>query len=183
MKLLSGLLVFFLCSSSYARWVQPPEAASRINFERWRYRVNKDGTYALTVERQLEILKDNARTDQGLTRLTFDSRSSDFELLEAKTINPDGDHEVRKEHIEVKPLASAGPGFDEHRQITIAYPRVEVGSKLFYRYRRDIKKTGVRGLFSETFSFGWNELVEQGELAFESDIPLYHELVDPNGAL
>ena len=118
-----------------------------------------------------------------MTRLTFDARSSDFELEEARTINPGGSFEVRREHIEVKPLASAGPGFDEQRQMTIAFPRVEIGSKLYYRYSRDVRLTGVKNLFSETYPIGWSELVEAAELSFDSAVPLHLELHDPEGFL
>lgn len=183
MRFLLAALALLFSDPAPARWVEPSEVASKVNFERWRYKVRKDATYTLRVERQLEIVKDNARTEQGLTRLTFDASASDFELLEAKTINKDGTYPVRKEHIEVKPLASAGPGFDEHRQITIAFPRVEVGSKLYFRYERHVKKVGVKGLFSETYPIGWNELVESGEIEIESELPLYHEVRDPGSVL
>lgn len=182
-SLILPALLFLLPLSSSARWAEPSEAAAKVNFERVRYKVRADGTFRVVIERQLEILKESARAEQGMTRLTFDARSSDFELEEAKTINPGGSYEVRREHIEVKPLASAGPGFDEQRQMTIAFPRVEIGSKLYYRYVRDVKLNGVKNLFSETYPVGWNELVEALEISYDSALPLHLELHDPEGHL
>lgn len=183
MKSAISVLFFLFPLCAFSRWVEPAEVASKVNFEKVSYHVRADGTYEVTVERQTEIVKDNARNDMGLTRVTNDARSATFELLEAKTVNPGGVVPVRKEHIETKPLASLGPGFDEQVQLTIAYPQVEVGSKLYYKYRRDVKKAQVRGLFSATYPLGWAELLEKEEISFESEVPLYWETLDKEGLL
>lgn len=180
---LSLIGIGFFSNSALARWAAPEEATYAVNFDRSRYEINADGSYSLTSERQIEILKDKARTDLGLLRLTFDAHSSTLDLEEAKTINPKKTTQVRKEHIEIKPLASSGPGFDEKRQVTIAFPDVAVGSKLYYRYRRKIRKPSIPDFFSKNFALGWNELVQNFELTYASERPLYVQVNDPDESL
>jgi transglutaminase-like putative cysteine protease len=184
MKNLFLLLGCFLFPSpAKARWVDPSEVASKVNFETVRYKIKKGGAYTVDLERQLEIVKDNARADMGISRFQLDFRDTEFELLEAKTINGKEEIPVRKEHIEEKSLASSGQGFDDKRQVTIAFPQVNVGSRLYYKYRRKSLGSGISDLFSVYYPLGWNELVEREELVFESELPLYYEVRDPENKL
>ncbi|PWU13430.1 MAG: hypothetical protein C5B49_14770 [Bdellovibrio sp.] len=175
--LLLGLLSGF--SNTWARWQRPDEAEYAVDFENVKVTVHKDATFNLETEVSLEILKDVARAKFGLTRLSYNSRSSSFKVLEAKTINGDRVLPVRSEHIENKPLASSGPGFDEIRQVTIAFPEVNVGSKLYMRFTREVTKTSIPGFFSWSSSFGLNEYVKNSTLQVDSDMPLNWEVFDP----
>lgn len=177
------ILVLWFSFPVEARWADPSEADAATNIQKLHYRVHKDATYTLDVEIQQEILKEGARQRLGLTRINYDARASKFELLEAYTLNDGKKIKVRPEYIEIKPMASSGPGFDEVNQVTIAFPEVNVGSKLYYRYRRDVKKPQVPDMFWLHFPLGWSELLQHFEMTVESEIPLYFESFDPEKKL
>jgi len=177
-RLVFSSLFIYLASSAQARWAEPADAEAAVNFERVRIHVKKSGASTVEVERQVEILKDSARTSYGLDRLTLQS-SSTFELVSAKTINGDRATPVEKHDVEIKPLASSGPGFDRQKQVTIAFPEVSVGSKLYMKYRRTISQPEIPGLYNLHRPLGWNEYVQAWELTIDSEKPLSHEIHDP----
>jgi hypothetical protein len=166
-----------------ARWAEPAEAPYAVNRHVNRFIVRRDGTYSLETEHQVEILKDSARLDRGLFRVTFDARASRFRLLSAKTINGAKTLEVDKRHVEIKPLASAGDGFDETRQATIAFPEVNIGSKLYSHFIREVKEPQVPGYFAVNFPIGIGDFVQAFDVSFSSEAPLYFETYDPKGII
>lgn len=163
-----------------ARWAEPEEAAYVVNFERTRVEVRKDGAATYVTERQIEILKDSARTSQGLARRTFNSSTSRFRVLEAKTIHQNRALRVLKKDIETKPLASTGPGFDVFSQTTVAFPEVNIGSKLYIKTELIETKPKIPGLFFYTERL-WQESFQDFEINVNSKIPIYSELYDPEG--
>lgn len=168
---------------SDARWAKTEDAGYAVNFNRADYKIRKDGSYDVVVERQIEILKEKERLELGLFRLSFDARSSSLEVISAKTINSKRTISVSKRSFEIKPLASSGPGFDVVKQLTIAFPEVSIGSKLYVKYRRTVAKPLVPGLYYEIGPLAWNELVESWSAHYESEVPLYYEIQDPDRAL
>ena len=153
MKILIAL-VLLLSHNTYARWADPSEAVAQVNFEHLVFDIRKDGGHHLIHERQVEILKDSARTDFGLYRLNFDAHATNFRVLAAKTTNGDHVTAVPKSDIEIKALASSGPGFDQMNQVTIAFPEVAVGSKLYLKYEMDIREPQIPGLYYGFYPLG-----------------------------
>lgn len=135
----------------------------------------------MTGEREIEILKEKARTDEGLFRTTFVPTMEKFELIQAETRNGKRILPVAKSAIEIKPLASTGPGFDTTSQVTIAYPEVNIGSKLYIKYKKTTFRPPYPGAFFLTYPVGWHENIQSMTVDFSSDVPLYHELIDPGG--
>jgi hypothetical protein len=172
-----------LSTPAIARWAEVSEADAAVNFRNTSYEIRADGTYTYVFEQQVEILKESARDRNGLTRITYDSHAASFEVLEAKTINPDGVFPVDREHIEIKPLASQGPGFDQKSLVTIGFPEVNVGSKLYLKYRQTQKEASIPGFFSDVREFGFNEYIQKASAHFKSAVPLYFEVNDPDHAL
>ena len=188
MKPVATLIVIIVvllsaAENTQARWAETSEALSSINFEKAAYKIHRDGSYSVTVERQIEILKDRARTELGMTRLNFDAHTGSLRVLEARTINKDRSRPVLANHIEIKPLASSGPGFDVTNQLTVAYPDVSVGSKLYLKYRRDVKKAFVPGTFWLNETYGWKEFLQSMDLTLESELPLFTNSFDPEKVL
>lgn len=167
----------------HARWEKPNEAPAIINFEKIHYQVRKDGTYLLTVERQVEVLTDQARMDYGLFRLPVNSNQSKVEVLSAKTINGKESIEVPKEDIELKPMASSGPGFTDSQQLSVAFPQVHIGSKLYIKYQISLSKPEIPNLFSQNVPLGFERNYQQFELSVESEMPLFTQFHDPENLL
>jgi hypothetical protein len=154
-----------------------------VNFYKVHIKVKKDGQYLTTVESQIEILKDSARQKEGLMRIKYHENSGKFRILTAKTINPKKTILVSNKDIELKPLASSGPGFDVTSQATVAFPDVNVGSKLYIKYEKENKKPTVPGLFSHLETIGWHEYIQNFEFSFISDVPIYYEIHDPDKSI
>jgi hypothetical protein len=187
MRTLSFITVLFVTGLLFsvvasARWAEPSEASYAVNFERRTYKIRKDGSATITIETQIEILKDSARESQGLTRFTYDSSISSVKILEAKTIDKDGTFDVPKQDREDKPLASRGAGFDVINQVTIAFPRVNVGSKLYMKTEETQRRAIIPGYFF-TLQALWGRSYQSYSLDVESEIPIYFDAHDPEGFL
>ncbi|MGZ3797301.1 MAG: DUF3857 domain-containing protein [Pseudobdellovibrionaceae bacterium] len=179
-------LIFIISSYSlvsFGRWADINEAPYAYNFIKCHVEVKKDGTRVTTVESQIEILKDSARVEKGLARLNYNESSGSFKILVAKTINPEKTLIVSKKNIELKPLASAGQGFDTKSQATIAFPDVKVGSKLYLKYEERVQHPWVPGFFDFIDRIGWHEYVQSFEYSFNSEVPLYYEIHDPEKSI
>jgi transglutaminase-like putative cysteine protease len=173
--------VLFLSNVAFARWASPSEASYAVNFENVTVKVRKNGSYTMVFESETEILNERARQDRGLLRLTLGSELKKFNVISAKTINGKVTKLVAKNSIEMKPLASSGPGFDSATQVTVAFPDVQVGSKIYIKYRYDTDRPPLPDIFYWNHSFGFDQLVLKSNLQIESEIPLYFEVHDSEG--
>lgn len=174
------LFVFF--SSAGARWADPKEAA--VSFELWRtvYKVAADGTFIKDVEFKAKILKESAISGFGSYRLTYNGHSEKLDILSAKVISKKKEFPVSPRHIEDKPLASAPNGFDQHRQILITFPHIQVGSSIYLRYRHHFKITAFKNFFSFSADFGYY-LTKNMTYHIESAQPLFYKIHNPGEAL
>lgn len=175
----SILLSLLSRNSAEARWATEEDATAVVNLVKWDYLVRKDGSFQITVEREVEILKEAARTERGLTRLDYDAALATIEILKAETVNGDKHIPVEAGDIEIKPLASSGPGFNVTNQVTIAYPDVNIGSKLYLKYIKNFKSSMVPGMFWEHMILS-EEWIKKLEATVESELPLFTEFHDPD---
>jgi len=175
-------LVFFAPSVSQARWADLEDAPAVVKEMKWHYYVKKDGSFRLRIHREIEILKEAARADYGMVRLTFDPVLEKFKVLKAEVINGKQRTTVHKSNIEIKPLASSGPGFNERQQVTIVFPDTNVGSRLILTYEKEELHPAVPGLFSEHFMLA-GEPIENFKVEISSDIPLNFKFNDPDSYL
>lgn len=176
------LLVLLFSTTALARWANSDDAAYRVNFEKLHVKIKKDGSSVTTIERQIEILKSQARETNGLQRLTYNSTNSRFKVVEAKTINNGKQMKVPKQDIEIKPLASSGPGFDIITQVTIAFPDVEVGSKLYTKTEEVETRAKLPGMYFVHYPL-WGEDLQNLDYTYESEIPIYPHVHDPEQVL
>ncbi|MFL5812817.1 MAG: DUF3857 domain-containing protein [Bdellovibrionia bacterium] len=168
--------------SAEARWAKPDDVDyvvdSRIN-EVW---VQKDGTYREEVEEVVTILKDSARITRGMLRLNYNPEVSSLEILQAETIKGETHLSVEPQLIEDKPLASSGEGFDQWHQVLVAFPAVDVGSKVHYKYRRKWSQVPAPDFYSDAYNFG-TEYQKSAQVILHSQLPLITQINDPDNAL
>ena len=173
--------IFFFVFFSFvteARWANKNEATLRYDLWRAVLKVNKDGSYTQEVEFKVKILKDSAIDSFINFLLTYNEPSQKLTVLSAKTTIKGKTFLVDSKFIEDKPLASAPSGFDQMRQVLIAFPKVEVGSEVYMRYRYEYKIAPYEGFFSysQAFADAW---FAKAEVKIESAMPLYYKLNDP----
>ena len=168
---------------AYARWEKYADAASPLDFLYEQVNVNADGTYSNIVEQQWEITKDSARDDASHFWLTYVEYQESLEIIEAKTILAGKEYLLDKKTIEDKPLVSAAEGFDQTRQITIAYPNAELGAKIYLKYRYVLHKPELTSNFAETYYPGSNGYIKEYKLDLRSSILLASKINDPQAIL
>ena len=179
--------ICFLCliitaNISQAKWAGLEEASIRNDIDNCIISIKKDGTYEEIVEEKFEILKESGRNEAAHYTLYYDGDSEKIEILEAKTIYQNQEYKIDHKFIEDKPLASASDGFDQYHQILLAFPKIEIGSKIYLKYKRTVSKAPLANFFSALFEFD-REWTISSHLKLKSEIPLHILVNDPDNAL
>lgn len=177
------IISLLLSSVSNARWAEISEATYAVKKVEVYNKVKVTGAYTTNFYQLTEIKKDAARLQQGLYRFTYNPAAENLVHIEAHTINGRKKIKVKKTDIEIKSLANNGPGFDTLNQVSIAFPNVDVGSKLELKYQIKRTKPTVPQFFSEYFSVGQNRLIENYRETWDAEMNIYAEVHDPEGYL
>lgn len=177
-----ALLVFFVTSASEARWSKYEDASVEVKFSNVNINVNRDGTYEMEVELQAKILKESGRDRFSLYSLIYNNDSADFTVLEAKTTYNGEEYIVTEDMMEDKPLASPSKGFDQLRQVTISFPKVEIGTEVYLRYKQVNKKVPVDNFYGLSFSY-YGDYFQAENTKINSALPLEIKVNDPRKVL
>lgn len=174
-----SLLLTFFSILAEARLPNESDMNAKIDYERMRIDVANDGTYVIDFEAQVAVLTEAGRDGEALRNVGFNSRSTKFELLWAKTINGDKETPVDKSAVEIKEVGDSKV-FDSMKQALISFPAVQVGSKLRYRFKQTVHEVPNPGFFSWQVGL---EMVNSDKLdiVVSSSKPLFHSFQDPLG--
>ncbi len=175
------ITTIIVTNSAQARWASIDDAPIKISYY-CEGKVNGDGTTQTTIETQKEILKEPGR-DMAYSLLTYNSSSEKVKILEAKTLYLGKEYQLNEKLIEDKPLASSPHGFDQMRQIMLAFPKAEIGAKVFLKYRITTTKVPLENFFATIFTFGSNAFIEQSKIKIRSQLPLHLAVNDPEKVL
>lgn len=182
-KRIALILCFLGFAPAHARWAKPEDMDFSIEFRKMDYVVHADGTYDETIDQEILILKDSARISQGMVRVSYNPGQSTFEIKLAETLSDSGGVTTRTpvppEMIEDKPLASTAEGFDQWHQVLIAFPGVEVGTRVHVKYTTHVFNVMSPGNYSDFFSFGW-DLQKEGRVTIRSEKPIFTRINDPD---
>ncbi|WP_353287459.1 DUF3857 domain-containing protein [Wolbachia endosymbiont (group B) of Gerris lacustris] len=184
LKIISNLalLVFFITPTAEARWRKYEDASVEVKFSNVNINVNKDGTYETEAEFQAKILKESGRDGFSLYSLVYNDDSTDFTILEAKTTYSREEYIVTEDMIEDKPLASPAKGFDQSRQVIISFPKVEIGTEVYLRYKQVTKKVPVDNFYGLSFSY-YGDYLQAENTKINSELPLKIKVNDPREVL
>lgn len=184
MKKIAFIVFSFLIflNSSQAKWASSSDAVSKVTYNA-EINVNKDGTFEQTQESTTQILTETARNSASQIILHYSEDSQELKIIEAKTVYKGREYYLDKNLIEDKPLASSPQGFDQMRQVLLAFPKIEVGSIIHLKYRLIQKKPNLAGFFASTFSFGEEGLLTKAKVKINSKLPIYFLTNDPDGVL
>ncbi len=169
-----GLVCFAL--DVQARLPKDSDLSTLIEDEQSDFDVNSDGTYTFVFSTRIAILTEAGRETEAVKTVSFNARASTLEVLEARTILPDREIPVAKSNIEYKEVGDA-KAFDVTKQVIISFPSVEVGSKIFYKYRMKLTEIPIAGFFSAGFALGLGN-IDSFRFQFRSRLPLYLQLND-----
>lgn len=177
-----AMLAFFVASTAEARWSKYEDASVEVKFSNVNINVNRDGTYETEVELQAEILKESGRDRFSLYSLIYNDDSADLTVLEAKTAYNGEEYIVTEDMIEDKPLASPSKGFDQLRQVTISFPKIEIGTEVYLRYKQVNKKVPVDNFYGLSFSYH-GDYLQAENTKINSELPLEIKVNDPREVL
>ncbi|WP_143689436.1 DUF3857 domain-containing protein [Wolbachia endosymbiont of Nilaparvata lugens] len=177
-----ALLVFFMSTIAEARWAKYEDASVEVKFSNVNINVNRDGTYETEVELQAKILKESGRDRFSLYSLVYNDDSADFTVLEAKAAYNGEEYIVTEDMMEDKPLASPGKGFDQLRQVTIPFPKIEIGTEVYLRYKQVNKKVPVDNFYGLSFSY-YGDYLQAENTKINSELPLEIKVNDPREVL
>ncbi|QJT94720.1 DUF3857 domain-containing protein [Wolbachia endosymbiont of Diaphorina citri] len=177
-----ALLVFFMSTIAEARWSKYEDASVEVEFSNVNINVNRDGTYETEVELQAKILKESGRDRFSLYSLVYNDDSANFTVLEAKTTYNGEEYIVTEDMMEDKPLASPSKGFDQLRQVTISFPKIEIGTEVYLRYKQVNKKVPVDNFYGLSFSY-YGDYLQAENTKINSELPLEIKVNDPRSVL
>jgi predicted transglutaminase-like cysteine proteinase len=180
---ISCFVLVFLSIDSNARWATLQDSSIRIIESNANITVNKDYTYESTIEFLDEILKEQGRQYYSKYTFQYDIKREKIDILEAYTIFENKKYIVGESEIENKPLASEANALAEYGQISIAFPKVVVGAKIYLKYRKKVINPSPPEYFDYFLSFGEGGYSENNNVTINSAIPLYSYVNDPNKVL
>ena len=171
------LSIIFSFSAS-ARYANQNDAQIEVNLSNLEISVEKSGKYTSVVEKEITILNEAGRNNYGSQTLYFTKATSDLEIIEAKSFNDGAWNVVTKESMEIKPLASSEKGFDQKYQILISFPNVNIGSKLYLKYKETVHTPSIENHFQTILDCGINEYTIHSKTKIISEIPFEYKVAD-----
>ncbi|ROT47302.1 DUF3857 domain-containing protein [Candidatus Cardinium hertigii] len=144
--------------------------------------VNADGTYTSIVESRSKILKEHGREIFAPYRIDYNNQNMQITILEAKTICQGKEYKVVKNMIQDKAVSSLKSGFDTERQIAIAFPKIELGSEIYLKYKIFRKKAPIKNFFGEVLYYT-GSYIKSYNTRIQSKIPLKVKVNDPKNVL
>ncbi|EKE01294.1 MAG: hypothetical protein ACD_21C00169G0001 [uncultured bacterium] len=176
------LFLTIVSTAAQARWASFEDAPIKVSLQN-KITVNSDGTTKELKTVQFEILKEPGRNLAANYALQYNGVSTKIKILEAKTIYKGKEYKLDKNLIEDKPLASAHNGFDQMRQVLLAFPKAEIGAKIFLKYDVITSEVPLDKFYASVFYFGDGEFLDKARIKLHSQIPLHLLINDPQRTL
>ncbi|MBL7687380.1 MAG: DUF3857 domain-containing protein [Bdellovibrionaceae bacterium] len=153
-----------------ARLPKDSDLSTLIEDEQSEYEIASDGTYSYVFSTRIAILTEAGRESEAVKTIQFNARASTLEIIDARTILPDREIPVAKSNIEIKEVGDSKV-FDAMKQAIISFPSVEVGSKIFYKFRMKVTEVPIPDFFSAGFGVALGN-IDSFRFHLRSRIPL-----------
>lgn len=178
------ILALFSCQL-HARFETVADAEAKTEFINRDINVKADGTVEEIWEEQTQILNETGRQLNESVRIYYNETSEKIEVLEAKSISAiDGkSHSVPQDMIEDKPIASISGGFDQTRQVKIAFPNLRLKDRVYFKVKRKVTKVLLPGYYDTGYSYGEQNPMEKSRISITSEIPLFVQEFNADKAL
>lgn len=179
MKFLS-LILLLGAVSSHARWLTKQESGSVIEKFFVKTDVQKNGASAQEVDYAVRVQSEDAKTSASVFTIEYNSLVDKVDVIEAYTLNGKTRVNVDKAAIERRDKGEA-KDYDAIKVCTVVFPQVQIGSRLFIKYRVASEKPVIEDRWSTLFSLYPGMWVEKFGMDVHSERPLYYEFKDPRG--
>ncbi|MEI8055064.1 MAG: DUF3857 domain-containing protein [bacterium] len=176
------VLFIIISASAQAKWANFEDAPIKISSQQ-EINVDSDGKIKSTVKLQFEILKEPGRNIAANYTLKYNGNIAKIKIIEAKTIYQGKEYKLDKTLIEDKSLASSHNGFDQMRQILLAFPKAEIGANILLRYEFTQTEVPLDKFYAGVFDFGNRDFDVAAHIKLHSQIPLHILVNDPEKVL
>lgn len=161
-----------------ARWMRRDEAGAILELYRTEYDVKKDGSATQLVESTMFVQGEDGKVAASLFSIDYNSATDDVEVLEAYTLNGKVKVAVEKAMIEDRDKGQA-KDYDAMKSRSIAFPQVQIGSRIHIRYKIHTKKAVLRDRWTAQINLGPGGFLDKVQILVRSEVPLYTRVVDP----
>ena len=120
-----------ICTAAFAQY-KPAYSVVKSNS---KYVINRDASYTQYLEEQTRVDTPQGVRMLGERKISYNSTLEDVEVLEAYTIQPDGTRiAVPLDKIRTQDdVEEDGTIYSDSKSKVIIYPKLEVGSQVYYR--------------------------------------------------
>jgi len=171
--------VFLFANNSYARFATLQDADASYDFYNRDISINADGTYEETVEFQITLLREQARSIAAKFSLPYNGSCESIEIIQAKSILDAKEYPVTKNLITDKEIDGNKQGFDDYKQISISFPKNEVGASIYLKYKKSVNEVSLKQEFATNGYYGYGWLWEKSNINIDSKIALKIKKNDP----
>jgi transglutaminase-like putative cysteine protease len=173
--LLITILSFAL--PAQARWLTLSESPSVVEKLHMAFDVKKDGTWTQEVDYLATVQSEDAKVHSSIFTVEFNSATDKVDVLEAFTQNGSQKFPVPQSAMESRDKGDSRD-YDAMKVLSVVYPQVQVGSKLYIRYRMRTEKPLVKDRWSTQLSFTPSVHVRDMKVRVKSELPLFFETQD-----
>lgn len=191
MRFVIGLCFLFAVTTSTSLYAQflsraMPDTPVVVSHAFDTYRIESDGRFTDTVEVVKQVKTAKGIQEAAQKQLAYSDSLQAIDVLEAYTETPDGKKiSVAKDKIltQESPVSANAPMFSDYKIKVIVFPRVEVGSKLHYRYVRTQKTPLFPGEFSTIEEYPLDQQIDDARLTVVAPkgLKLHVQTVDMKG--
>lgn len=153
MSFIKWILALALFSSSVVLAQYKPSCTVVKNHV--KFEINSDASYTEWIELEYQIDTEQGVHALGERKISFNSTLADVEVLEAYTLQPDGSRlEVPLDKIRTQDESSdEGAIYSDSKSKVIIYPKLEIGSHIYYRAKLVQHTPEFPGHFSTLYHF------------------------------
>ena len=161
-----------------ARWLKKSEVGSVVEVFNIDVEAKANGAGEQTIEYGLRIQAEDAKANASKFNIDYNASTDVVEVIEAYTLNGKIKIPVDPTAIEDRD-AGESKDYDPMKIRSIVFPQVQIGSRLFVRYRTRTAKALVKDRWSEHFALYPTSAMERIRYRVHSERPLFIESSDP----
>ena len=137
-----------------------------------KYEVNRNASYTQYLEEQTRVDTPQGVSLLGERKITYNSTLEDVEVLEAYTIQPDGTRiNVPLDKIRTQDeVEDDGAIYSDSKSKVIIYPKLEVGSQVYYRAKSVQHTPEFPGHFFASYHFSPHVIYENLSMELVHDV-------------
>lgn len=178
MRFKVGFLLLVCPTLVWGRWLTPEESPSIMEHLYVDFQVAKDGTATMDTEYMIRVQTEDAKVSSSTFQVEYNALTEKVEILEAYTLNGKTKTPVPKSAMEDRDRGESRD-YDALKVKTAVYPQVEVGSRLFVRYRIKVLKPAIQNRWSTWIQILPGMFVLDYRIRLNSEVPIFAEVTDP----